>query len=158
MLKTDQPLCASDPEMWFKVGSIQAQAVAICRKCPLQRECLTQGLNGREMYGVWGGSTEDERRGLFYGGVIRTRDGKTWHRCFMCRARNSYEPVGEPFHIGIGPWENQKIQCVECGFSWDAPLRAAARLHRMRTEMLEGTNRTKDNTFGQTKPKRGIQL
>ena len=38
-----------------------ATAKAICRRCPVIRECLEYALRVREPYGVWGGRSEDER-------------------------------------------------------------------------------------------------
>jgi WhiB family redox-sensing transcriptional regulator len=67
----DQPwmgdaLCAQvDPEMFFpeRGGSIRS-AKAICRRCPVSAECLAYALEHHEVFGVWGGVTERERRKL----------------------------------------------------------------------------------------------
>jgi WhiB family redox-sensing transcriptional regulator len=56
-------LCAqTDPELFFpeKGGSIVA-AKRICRKCPVQAECLAFGLANREPFGVFGGLSTRER-------------------------------------------------------------------------------------------------
>ena len=42
----------------------EARAKQICAACGVQRECLDYALNVREMYGIWGGLTESERRPL----------------------------------------------------------------------------------------------
>lgn len=42
----------------------QKQALEMCRACPVQRECLQYAIQQREMYGIWGGMTESERRGI----------------------------------------------------------------------------------------------
>lgn len=42
----------------------QKQALELCRACPVQRECLRYAIDQREMYGIWGGMTESERRGI----------------------------------------------------------------------------------------------
>ena len=42
----------------------EAKATAICAGCPVKAECLEYALDAREVYGVWGGMTEDERRAL----------------------------------------------------------------------------------------------
>jgi len=39
----------------------------ICRTCPVHTQCLRHALDTREPYGIWGGTTEDERRA----GVVR---------------------------------------------------------------------------------------
>jgi len=42
----------------------EAQAKAICARCPVRAECLEYALDTREAYGIWGGATEDERRAM----------------------------------------------------------------------------------------------
>lgn len=37
-------------------------ARALCRACPVQRECLEHALRIQEPHGIWGGLTEIERR------------------------------------------------------------------------------------------------
>ena len=59
-------LCAqADPEAWFveKGGSV-APAKKVCGACPVTAECLEYALEHREMFGVWGGLTERQRRPL----------------------------------------------------------------------------------------------
>ena len=36
----------------------------ICSECPVREECLEHALDNNEEYGVWGGTTELERRAL----------------------------------------------------------------------------------------------
>jgi hypothetical protein len=38
-----------------------ARAVAVCRPCPVRRECLAGALTRREPDGVWGGFATGER-------------------------------------------------------------------------------------------------
>lgn len=40
------------------------EAKAICRGCPVRRECLAYALANREPFGIWGGCSERERRRL----------------------------------------------------------------------------------------------
>ena len=42
----------------------EQRAKAICRTCPVNTECLDFAIGGRELHGIWGGTTEVERRGL----------------------------------------------------------------------------------------------
>jgi len=42
----------------------EARAKAICRDCPVQRDCLDHALAVNEPHGIWGGLNENERRGL----------------------------------------------------------------------------------------------
>lgn len=41
-----------------------ATAKRICRRCPRIDECLTWAIETRQDYGVWGGTTPEERRHL----------------------------------------------------------------------------------------------
>ena len=59
-------LCGqTDPELFFpeKGGSVRA-AKAVCAGCPVHAECLEYALAHDERYGVWGGTSERERRRL----------------------------------------------------------------------------------------------
>ncbi|HTL23617.1 MAG TPA: WhiB family transcriptional regulator [Mycobacteriales bacterium] len=40
------------------------KARALCRACPVQRECLEYSLSVQEPHGIWGGLNELERRRL----------------------------------------------------------------------------------------------
>lgn len=63
--------CAeADPELFFPVGTAgpalvqQAQAKAVCGRCPVARPCLQWALRTGQEAGVWGGTSEEERRAL----------------------------------------------------------------------------------------------
>ena len=43
-------------------------ALAMCRRCPVIRECRTHALGRPERHGVWGGLTESERQELLNSG------------------------------------------------------------------------------------------
>lgn len=63
---TSRALCAqTDPELFFpdKGGSC-LQAKKICRSCEAQAECLQYALDHHEEFGVWGGTSEQDRRPL----------------------------------------------------------------------------------------------
>jgi WhiB family transcriptional regulator, redox-sensing transcriptional regulator len=59
-----------DPELFFPIGSAgpaleQAeQAKRICARCPVQARCLRWALDRDVAFGIWGGTTEDERRAM----------------------------------------------------------------------------------------------
>jgi WhiB family redox-sensing transcriptional regulator len=60
-----------DPEMFFPVGTaghalvVQvAAAKAVCRRCPVKARCLDWGLRSGHEAGVWGGTSEEERRAM----------------------------------------------------------------------------------------------
>lgn len=60
----------SDPELFFPVtsqGPARRQVVkakAICAQCPVRPQCLEFALETGQSFGVWGGTSEDERRVL----------------------------------------------------------------------------------------------
>lgn len=60
----DRALCAqADPEVWFPdPGNAVVIARRICRRCPVQAQCLEYALDHNERFGVWGGTSEAERR------------------------------------------------------------------------------------------------
>lgn len=59
-----------DPELFFPTGSAaqvktqREQAKMICGRCPVREACLRWALDSRQDIGVWGGLSEEERRGL----------------------------------------------------------------------------------------------
>ncbi|MBC2864756.1 WhiB family transcriptional regulator [Streptomyces mexicanus] len=59
-----------DPDLFFPIGSTgpalhqTERAKAVCRRCPVQEECLQWALETDQTSGVWGGTSETERRGL----------------------------------------------------------------------------------------------
>lgn len=61
---------ADDADLWFPVGTStfarrqEAQAKAVCGRCPVQTECLSWALDSGQGTGIWGGLSEAERRGL----------------------------------------------------------------------------------------------
>lgn len=54
----------SDPEALFVQGAAQHQAKKICVGCPVRLECLSDALDNKTEFGVWGGATERERRAM----------------------------------------------------------------------------------------------
>lgn len=59
-------LCAqTDPELFFpEKGNSAEPAKAICRKCPVQMQCLEWALKNNEQHGIWGGLSAPEREKL----------------------------------------------------------------------------------------------
>jgi WhiB family redox-sensing transcriptional regulator len=48
----------------------EAAAKAICAQCPVVAQCLLWALATREPYGVWGGTSAQEREALLMGRAI----------------------------------------------------------------------------------------
>ena len=57
-------LCAQvDPDTWFpERGGSTREAKAVCRRCPVRAECLAYALANDARFGVWGGTSERDRR------------------------------------------------------------------------------------------------
>ena len=69
----------TDPDLFFPVGTtgpaieqIEA-AKAVCRGCEVQRPCLEFALATNQEAGVWGGTSEEERRKLRKAWLARQR-------------------------------------------------------------------------------------
>jgi WhiB family transcriptional regulator, redox-sensing transcriptional regulator len=57
--------CSStDPDEFFVRGAAQRKAAVICQHCPVVAECLAYALDNQMEFGVWGGTTERQRRVL----------------------------------------------------------------------------------------------
>jgi WhiB family redox-sensing transcriptional regulator len=54
-----------DPELFFPHrGEDTRSPKAVCRRCPVRRACLDYALDTGERFGVWGGTSETDRRRL----------------------------------------------------------------------------------------------
>lgn len=62
----DWGMCSqTSPDAFFPdKGQPTAAAKRVCASCPVQAECLEYALANDERYGVWGGTSERERRAL----------------------------------------------------------------------------------------------
>ncbi|CAM5698844.1 WhiB family transcriptional regulator [Streptomyces canus] len=62
----------TDPDLFFPVGNASsgptliqtAEAKAVCRRCPVIDQCLNWALDADLVEGIWGGTTEAERRAM----------------------------------------------------------------------------------------------
>lgn len=62
---TSAAACSTaDPDELFVSGAAQNRAKAVCQACPVRTECLSDALDNRVEFGVWGGMTERDRRSL----------------------------------------------------------------------------------------------
>ncbi|MEU3986059.1 WhiB family transcriptional regulator [Streptomyces sp. NPDC026672] len=65
----DHAAClGEDPDLFFPIGSTgpslaqTRQAKAVCEGCPVREPCLRWALRTGRTTGIWGGTTEAERR------------------------------------------------------------------------------------------------
>jgi WhiB family redox-sensing transcriptional regulator len=58
--------CAdADPDLFFPTrGRAPAAAKALCAACPVRPECLDYAVSNGIEWGVWGGTSQGERRVL----------------------------------------------------------------------------------------------
>lgn len=69
-----------DPELFFLEYALRGPAkrkkeiaaIAVCNTCPVLQQCRDHALKVPEMFGVWGGLTEEQRR------ILVRRNGGTW--------------------------------------------------------------------------------
>ena len=60
----------ADPDLFFPIGTAGSElhqvekAKRICRTCPVRTRCLSWALDQAVSSGIWGGTTEDERRAI----------------------------------------------------------------------------------------------
>lgn len=75
---TERASCRGvDPGLFFPArGESLAAARAVCAGCPVRRECLEHALAQPEKFGVWGGTSERERRVLRRDRRRRARTGR----------------------------------------------------------------------------------
>ncbi|WP_217209779.1 WhiB family transcriptional regulator [Streptomyces sp. AC550_RSS872] len=59
-----------DPDLFYPIGTsgptvLQTeQAKAVCRRCSVREQCLRWALDTDQFIGIWGGTSETERRAL----------------------------------------------------------------------------------------------
>jgi WhiB family redox-sensing transcriptional regulator len=68
--RDDAACLDADPDLFFPIGTTGpeldqiGQAKRICLACPVRKRCLARALELGGAAGIWGGTTEDERRAL----------------------------------------------------------------------------------------------
>lgn len=69
----------TDPDLFFPIGTTGPaieqieNAKAICRQCDVQQECLEFALSTNQDSGIWGGTSEEERRKIRKTWIARQR-------------------------------------------------------------------------------------
>ena len=62
---TDAACAGVDPDLFFPGrGESTAEAKAVCRGCSCREACLNYALENHEKIGVWGMTSERERRSI----------------------------------------------------------------------------------------------
>ena len=79
----------TDPDALFVQGAAQNRAKRVCAGCPVRTECLSDALDNRMEFGVWGGMTERERRAL----LRRRPDVRSWRGLFEDARRDAVSVV-----------------------------------------------------------------
>ncbi len=52
-----------DTEIFYPASPEQeAEALGICATCPVRAQCLDFAVRNKETYGIWGGTTPEQRR------------------------------------------------------------------------------------------------
>ena len=76
----DKASCRSvDPDLFFPVGTtgialVQIEhAKAVCQTCQVKTQCLEFAISTNQESGVWGGTSEEERRALRKQYIARQR-------------------------------------------------------------------------------------
>lgn len=70
-----------DPELFFPIGNtgeamrILVRARAVCADCNVRTQCLEFALATNQDCGVWGGTSEDERRDIRRRNAVARRAG-----------------------------------------------------------------------------------
>ena len=77
--RDDAACLHADPDLFFPVAAAGPaldqidQAKRICHACPVQQRCLAWALELGIESGIWGGTTEDERRAIRAAGARHRR-------------------------------------------------------------------------------------
>jgi WhiB family transcriptional regulator, redox-sensing transcriptional regulator len=93
---TKEALCRDQPDTLFFTGVGQNPTAArrLCAMCPVQEDCLYYALIYDEL-GVWGGFSEDERKGLKHLKSKLIKEAKDLG-LFEIRV-----PLDEPLHLSL---------------------------------------------------------
>ena len=61
---TEQAACrgAGTETFYPATPDEEAEALSICATCPVRAQCLDYAVRNHETYGIWGGTTPEQRR------------------------------------------------------------------------------------------------
>lgn len=84
------------------------EALAHCQDCPIRLQCLREAMETGELFGVWGGVDESERRrNLWVSPTGKVGVRKTRPRCPSCQGTLSL----------LG---GDQVECDACMFGWES--------------------------------------
>ena len=105
---------SSDPELFFPVAGTTRPAVrqaeaakAVCRRCVVRANCLSYALETTPV-GIWGGTTEEERRAALGSSVRRAN----WRPDGAVRAVMPGEPAARAGEPAARAWHAARQQVV----------------------------------------------
>ena len=89
-----------DPGLFYpERGESADPAKAVCRPCPVREQCLSYALDNNEEFGVWGGTSQNDRR------KMRRRRPLAARLCEWCRAafrpRTGSQLYCQPEHASL---------------------------------------------------------
>lgn len=95
-------------------------AKALCRICPVARQCLEWALETHQEFGVWGG-TDEYDRGRKAGPRKRTQTSSTARKPRLVVVRPICPGCYAP--DAVVPYDASHLTCLDCTITWPAPLR-----------------------------------
>lgn len=90
-----------DPEAWYpEKGQSSSQAKQLCTGCEFVRPCLAWALENDE-WGVWGGTTRDQRRDLRQQFGIAKRPAPHVNQAMSENSRHHHVDDAEPSEVAL---------------------------------------------------------
>lgn len=116
-----QPVHSGKMEAFFaETYEQRTPARALCTGCPVKRECLKWALEGKHIWGVWGGLDEqDIRRVLSVSSSGQESRSQVFYGCPHCGTHISNMSAKTVTSPNGGRWSKSRmVACHDCGFEW----------------------------------------
>ena len=118
----------ADPDVFHPVRGDTAgtnAALAVCQTCPVRDDCLAYAMNTRQMHGVWGGLSANQRKKLasrwvrvmaceMCGMDVSLKAGRPVRYCDECRDIARARTQSEYARAHSDPW--RKCPVCRCEF------------------------------------------